>query len=418
MSFALRVEAGPQARTLHTRFRELRHARAVRRRSGGCRYDLVVVGTHGRRGASRAWLGSVAEEVVRASPVPVLVVRGPGAVAGTPGGFRILAAVDVWEEGVERLITEAARWGSAMHGTVDLLHAVVVPMPPDPIVTSSAAGGFQLAALLEDAEQRLARLGEQLPPEVRGTARAVWGEPASAVLQAAADHHLVVVGTHGRSGLARLWLGSIAERTVRISPAPVLVIPTRPCRPHGRSSGCGPLSTSTIRRSGSCTRSDRSAGPAEVHPIEQEQAGGAHRATEAAARPHDPLRGDVCARSSEYTRTTGYDLVAVMLRDGIALDGWRPPGGSAGSSWTTARRRVSRRTSGPQSRRGGRAGRGRASAPGREAPEGVPGVCATHAVKASKNSARNETVADGRASGNRASSVVRAGSTAFTEMWY
>ena len=45
-------------------------------------YDLVVVGTHGRLGVSRTWLGSVAEKVVRASPVPVLVVHGRGAAAG------------------------------------------------------------------------------------------------------------------------------------------------------------------------------------------------------------------------------------------------------------------------------------------------------------------------------------------------
>lgn len=190
-------------------------------------YDLVVVGTHGRRGVSRTWLGSVAEKVVRASPVPVLVVHGRGAAAGARRGFRILVAVDGWEVGVEVLASAAARWAARLHGTIDLVHAVVISAPPDPIGTSSAAGGLQLAALFEDAEQQVTRLGERLPAEVRGTARAVWGEPASAILAAAADYDLVVVGTHGRSGLPRLWLGSIAERTVRRSPAPVLVIPTR-----------------------------------------------------------------------------------------------------------------------------------------------------------------------------------------------
>jgi nucleotide-binding universal stress UspA family protein len=45
--------------------------------------DLIVVGTHGRRGVSRLLVGSDAEQIVRMAPVPVLVVRGEAAVAGS-----------------------------------------------------------------------------------------------------------------------------------------------------------------------------------------------------------------------------------------------------------------------------------------------------------------------------------------------
>jgi nucleotide-binding universal stress UspA family protein len=68
-----------------------------------------------------------------------------------------------------------------------------------------------------------------LPAGVPSTNRLVSGEPASALLTELkkGEHDLVVLSTHGRTGIAHLLLGSIAEKLVRLSPVPVLTVPVR-----------------------------------------------------------------------------------------------------------------------------------------------------------------------------------------------
>lgn len=85
----------------------------------------------------------------------------------------------------------------------------------------------------ENAERDMAEfLAEvRLPSAVTASSRLVSGEPASALLTELkkGEHDLVVLSTHGRTGLAHLLLGSIAEKLVRLSPVPVLTVPA-----HGR----------------------------------------------------------------------------------------------------------------------------------------------------------------------------------------
>jgi len=68
-----------------------------------------------------------------------------------------------------------------------------------------------------------------LPTTLSVSRRLVSGEPASALLAELkkGEHDLVVLSTHGRTGLAHLLLGSIAEKLVRLSPVPVLTVPVR-----------------------------------------------------------------------------------------------------------------------------------------------------------------------------------------------
>lgn len=68
-----------------------------------------------------------------------------------------------------------------------------------------------------------------LPATLSTTNRLLAGEPASALLEELkkGEHDLVVLSTHGRTGFAHLLLGSIAEKLVRLSPVPVLTVPSR-----------------------------------------------------------------------------------------------------------------------------------------------------------------------------------------------
>lgn len=188
-------------------------------------HDLVVVGTHGHTGPSRLWLGSVAEKVVRTSPVPVLVVRGP---AGEVDPSRVLVAVDAFDEDAVRILAEASRWSDRLGAVCDLVHVVDVPITREPVLGRHR---FAWAADIENLEraarERLEALHAALPERARGTVRVLRGPPAMQIAEASAGYALTIVGAHRRRGLSRLWLGSVAERVVRTAAGSVLVVRLR-----------------------------------------------------------------------------------------------------------------------------------------------------------------------------------------------
>jgi nucleotide-binding universal stress UspA family protein len=88
------------------------------------------------------------------------------------------------------------------------------------------------AELLADAKEHLDEVAAaRRTPAITIETRAIRGDPFSEICQAAEREHadLVVIGSHGRTGLAHVFLGSVAERVVRHAPCPVLVV--RPLRP-------------------------------------------------------------------------------------------------------------------------------------------------------------------------------------------
>ncbi|MFN3597653.1 MAG: universal stress protein [Rubricoccaceae bacterium] len=197
--------------------------------------DLIVMGTHGRRGLRRLVLGSVAEDVVRHAEVPVLTVRQPepdGSGHAPPpvlpeGVARVLVPVDLSEDAVP-LVRAAARWAARLAPpdtapVVDVLHAIE-PMPYVGLWGDSLVPEFRDAAPRERLRDALARVAEQ--GGAGGECLLEDGPVADAVAEAAdargAD--LVVVATHGRKGLGRLLLGSVAGEIVRLSRRPVLTL--------------------------------------------------------------------------------------------------------------------------------------------------------------------------------------------------
>lgn len=180
--------------------------------------DLVAMATHGRSGIDRWLLGSTAEKVVRGSDLPVLLVRvAPGPAPSSEDIGRILAPLDGSELAQEalgpvRLLAE--RTGAI----VTLLHVV-------PLRYADYAGNDREEAheYLTTMAEDLKRTGVQAEPRVRR------GEPTEEIVREALEQKsdLVVISSHGRTGLARWAFGSVAEQVVRASPAPVLVIRAR-----------------------------------------------------------------------------------------------------------------------------------------------------------------------------------------------
>jgi nucleotide-binding universal stress UspA family protein len=188
--------------------------------------DLVVMGTHARTGLSRLFLGSTTAGVLRVGEVPVLSVRRPPAAGGPPAWKRILVAVDD-SDPADAALRLAGRISAETAANLTLCHAVNTDhtremaaqygYDPSGLVARDRAEG---RAIVERAAARAA-----LAPGHFETA-VVEGGVAPALAAAAAERHPagLLLGSHGRRGLQRLMLGSVAEHLVRTSPAPVLVV--------------------------------------------------------------------------------------------------------------------------------------------------------------------------------------------------
>ncbi|MBK8252965.1 MAG: universal stress protein [Polyangiaceae bacterium] len=188
--------------------------------------DLVVVGSHGRTGISRILLGSVAEKVVRTAHCPVLVARQG------PSGGPVITATDFSDAslpGVRAAASEAARTGSPLV----VLNVFDLAWPG---ATPYAVDASGLSAVLSDTEA-LRRTNEELSKVIEECTKGLLvnakgevlvGEPASMIVRRAEElgARLVVVSTHGRTGLTRVLLGSVAERIVRLSHTSVLAVHT------------------------------------------------------------------------------------------------------------------------------------------------------------------------------------------------
>jgi nucleotide-binding universal stress UspA family protein len=202
------------------------------------RYDLLVLGTHGRTGVSRAVMGSVAERVVRHAHCPVLTVRGD--LRSRPGAIRrILVAVDYSAHSLSALEC-AASVADALGATLEIVHVRERPAyAAEELVVSTPPEHKPLGQLLNERAQaemdlflRKVREGADSAQRVPQSQRVIPGDPARTLLEELdkGAHDLVVLGTRGRTGLEHLLLGSVAEKLVRFSRVPVLTVP-RPGRP-------------------------------------------------------------------------------------------------------------------------------------------------------------------------------------------
>lgn len=133
--------------------------------------------------------------------------------------FVVLAALDA-SELAERIATDAAELAGARHGELHLLH---VADPPQ-VNPADRALGLNSETLATGARQRLEAIAKRVGfPET--VCHIAVGDATHEILQMASvlAADILVVGTHGRRGLERMLLGSVAEHVVRLASCPVLV---------------------------------------------------------------------------------------------------------------------------------------------------------------------------------------------------
>jgi nucleotide-binding universal stress UspA family protein len=199
--------------------------------------DLVIMGTHGRGGVRRAWLGSVADYLLHHLDVPVLLIR-PTEADGSKifgKGNQILVPLDgspLAEEALEPAGALARLWNAE----VSLLRVVVpVVVSYDAAMVMTSTYEAELTELCrKDAQDYMDSAAERLREQglkATGVAVVNWNV-AETILGAARPDEvgLIVIASHGRSGLRRFVLGSVADKLVRGADTPVLVH-----RPTGRA---------------------------------------------------------------------------------------------------------------------------------------------------------------------------------------
>ena len=203
---------------------------AIVRQVDATKADMLVLGTHGRSGFQRLFLGSVTEKVMRKVKCPTLVVppRAPDIELDAPVAFhRILCPIDLSESSLAAL-EYAITMAEESDAQLTVLHVTELPaaLTQEPFVVDVELSRVREAAV-NDARRKL----EQLIPE---GARAyctvdtavVEGRAYREILRQAAENKtdLIVMGVHGRGALDLLLFGSTTHHVIRASICPVLIV--------------------------------------------------------------------------------------------------------------------------------------------------------------------------------------------------
>lgn len=187
--------------------------------------SLIAMTTHGYSGLQRFTLGSVASKVVQASRVPVLLLRGSGhwrVLAHTPR--RIIVPLDGSEHA--RAALPFALDIARLAGAELVLFQAIAPLAADspgllPILTEEDYRCEQTALHKLNYER-----AQFSTPDVVTSSLVTFGEPAPQIAQVATwqQADLIVMATHGRSGVARWALGSVADAVLHTSEVPLVLI--------------------------------------------------------------------------------------------------------------------------------------------------------------------------------------------------
>ncbi len=209
--------------TVRTAFVEGDPSEAIRSAARASDVELIVMGSHGRRGLDRLVLGSVAERSVHGAPVPVMIVREDEAQAATR--IRSILFATDFSEDAELAEKTVAAWARRLGAEVEVFHAIretAVLFAPYAVPGSSDFEGEMREAASARIEGSIERFREA---GVSAKSKLVYGLASDEIIRRAESTgaQLVALGARGYSALRRFLLGSVAQRVLRHAPCSVLV---------------------------------------------------------------------------------------------------------------------------------------------------------------------------------------------------
>jgi len=190
--------------------------------------DLIVMATHGRKGLGKLFLGSTAEKVLEHTPCPVLLVN-PGKQQGpvAPSEIESMLLPTDFSEAAGDAAPLAFELAISAGAKLTLFHCVEQDVPP-PYYAAGITSIFELNdEVLNVARQQLARLvPESMADDLEHDFVIREGRSAFELVHFARESgsDLIVMATHGYSGIEQALVGSTTNRVVRNAPCPVLVV--------------------------------------------------------------------------------------------------------------------------------------------------------------------------------------------------
>lgn len=193
--------------------------------------DLVIMTTHGRGGLDRLRLGSVASSFLGRSPVPVFLVRPKGADARTPGHELPTGTLLVTLDGssfAESMLPHASRFAKALGLDIELVRVTEPASTPMALFGADALVVEDFVSVDEEAEafkylqHQAAQLSTGKTPAIKVLTDS---SAARAIVNYARETSpgVMALATHGRSGLVRMILGSVADKVLHGVEQPMLV---------------------------------------------------------------------------------------------------------------------------------------------------------------------------------------------------
>jgi len=211
----------------------------IRQLARESKVDLIVLTTHGRSAMGRFWLGSVADDLLRDAPAPILLVRPQQTVDWDrePLPRHLLIPLDGSRQ-AEEILEPAVSLATLAKAELTLLQTI---KPILPMAYQVAGGSLEQVAtsLIEQIEEAHATLYRQAQAYLEKVAAPlrqqslvvhtrveIEEQPARAILAAAVPPiDFIAMRTHARHGLARLFLGSVTDKVLRSTHLPILVQP-------------------------------------------------------------------------------------------------------------------------------------------------------------------------------------------------
>jgi len=190
--------------------------------------NLIVMGTQGRRGLGHLLLGSAAEEVVRLAPCPVFTIRELKEPKPAMQVNNILVPID-FSNYSEKALAYASEIAQYYNAQLQVLHIIEETMHPAFSVTGKSSIFDLVPEIKDDSRKRAEKMLEEfVSDKVKSKVFIQGGRAANDIIEFAKENStdLIVIATHGLTGLEHMLLGSVTEKVVRMAHCPVFTVKT------------------------------------------------------------------------------------------------------------------------------------------------------------------------------------------------